>query len=775
MRRRRGGVAADDAEGGKGDGWRGGSGAKTALQTEVDDFIRANNVDEKAADVLRQCLSKVQEAVIQRGDLGTAHNPSSALLARIRDAQTGSMKDTRGGGSGGPTRRMGSSGDQTKRRAGMSRNDDDDGDGGSRRQDDGSGRRGEQWQGQLTEKERHRLEDWFLAVKLLLTWDDTKNFSAEDMEQKMGKFLLEDAQKFRIAARLSTELFIRGVLRAIWDIDRLLRQTNPGNDLKRYSKNSSVLSVLRVLAFELMFTPSITARAIVNAAHQLMDMCGMNLRAERQWISEAVSRMRNSFEKGHQEIDKKRKSQEEKKKLERGMPKDRQPAIRRKAAMAAVAQARPAKTKRAAPPPAPGKRARLQRGVMAADLEEEDEGEEGAEVEEVTVSKSEAAKAAEPATKAVDADLPSDGKEEETGKMKDEKSTKKDDDKEEEKDVVDIDDDDAEDERVDSPQALTRTTPSKGKRPAWRKNLAVQARKRLKRPPVEPDLPADGEEAVSAGPTASPEDEEVSPEDEDAKLPEADEVQDLEEEDAAFEIEEAAELIDDDKEDEEPAEVAEAEKETPEAGEEPPQVSEESGQEAAELDEDGDDRAEGTEDPKAAEEEKPAPEASEEPQEAGEQPEEGPKATEEEKEAAEADEVPQQPAQEEEEEAAKPEAEDTRENGVDVSSVDGENAAEKVGGTDGVEENASESDDLDEDALLQGLQAEAAPPASEADNAPEEDVEEAAAVEEAKPEEKKTALVIEPDTEQAAEPVAEPAAKSAAEPEPALVVDLDDD
>mmetsp|Transcript_23099 Transcript_23099/g.74615 ORF Transcript_23099/g.74615 Transcript_23099/m.74615 type:complete len:460 (+) Transcript_23099:242-1621(+) len=61
---------------------------------EVDDFIKANSVDDRAAEDLRQSSDAVKRAVLARGDLSTARNPSAALLVRIRDARVG-------GGNGG--------------------------------------------------------------------------------------------------------------------------------------------------------------------------------------------------------------------------------------------------------------------------------------------------------------------------------------------------------------------------------------------------------------------------------------------------------------------------------------------------------------------------------------------------------------------------------------------------------------------------------------------------------------------------------------------------
>mmetsp|Transcript_89119 Transcript_89119/g.288644 ORF Transcript_89119/g.288644 Transcript_89119/m.288644 type:complete len:407 (+) Transcript_89119:85-1305(+) len=64
---------------------------------EVEDFIKSNDVDERAAADLRECPPDVQRRALARGDLSSARNPSAALLARIRDARV----EVRGGSSGG--------------------------------------------------------------------------------------------------------------------------------------------------------------------------------------------------------------------------------------------------------------------------------------------------------------------------------------------------------------------------------------------------------------------------------------------------------------------------------------------------------------------------------------------------------------------------------------------------------------------------------------------------------------------------------------------------
>jgi len=66
-------------------------------QEEIDDFVKANDIDDRAAGDLKDCPPTVQRAVLSRGDLSTARNPSAALLVRIRDARVGNT----GGGTPG--------------------------------------------------------------------------------------------------------------------------------------------------------------------------------------------------------------------------------------------------------------------------------------------------------------------------------------------------------------------------------------------------------------------------------------------------------------------------------------------------------------------------------------------------------------------------------------------------------------------------------------------------------------------------------------------------
>jgi len=73
------------------------AGEKAPTREELNEFIKANNIDERAAEDLTDCLPEVQRRVLARGELSSARNPSAALLARIRDARA----VEKGGGSSG--------------------------------------------------------------------------------------------------------------------------------------------------------------------------------------------------------------------------------------------------------------------------------------------------------------------------------------------------------------------------------------------------------------------------------------------------------------------------------------------------------------------------------------------------------------------------------------------------------------------------------------------------------------------------------------------------
>jgi len=179
-------------------------------------------------------------------------------------------------------------------------------------QGDENGGPGQKPRQMTQEKNRLRLEDWFLAVQLLMSWDDRKTNTAESMEQSLKQFMEVDAKKHCTSPRRTSEIFLRGMVRTLFDIDRILRAMNPGDELKGVAKNSTALSILRVLAYDLMWSPGGTVHTAVQGAIDLMERCNLDSKADREWVSEAAKRMRITFEMSHSDWDKKWKAKEEK-------------------------------------------------------------------------------------------------------------------------------------------------------------------------------------------------------------------------------------------------------------------------------------------------------------------------------------------------------------------------------------------------------------------------------------------------------------------------------
>lgn len=55
------------------------------MRTAVENFIRANGLDERAADCLRKCNPPIQQYAMGVGNLHAYRNPSSALVHRIKE------------------------------------------------------------------------------------------------------------------------------------------------------------------------------------------------------------------------------------------------------------------------------------------------------------------------------------------------------------------------------------------------------------------------------------------------------------------------------------------------------------------------------------------------------------------------------------------------------------------------------------------------------------------------------------------------------------------
>lgn len=61
----------------------------TADPEQVEAFIQDNKLDDRASEALRQAAPEVQHIVLHRGGVSDAHNPSSAVQSRLREAERG--------------------------------------------------------------------------------------------------------------------------------------------------------------------------------------------------------------------------------------------------------------------------------------------------------------------------------------------------------------------------------------------------------------------------------------------------------------------------------------------------------------------------------------------------------------------------------------------------------------------------------------------------------------------------------------------------------------
>lgn len=134
-------------------------------------------------------------------------------------------------------------------------------------------------------------DDRLLGVSLLMSWELGSRCSADDLESHLGTFLSRESPP-----RRDSEIFLRGLLRNLSDIDRLLRTLNPTADLERVSKDKVALSVLRTLTYELMWSQR-DARWFEETTDDLIERCGeywaaLPSEADTDWIACAMVRMK---------------------------------------------------------------------------------------------------------------------------------------------------------------------------------------------------------------------------------------------------------------------------------------------------------------------------------------------------------------------------------------------------------------------------------------------------------------------------------------------------
>merc|ERR1712137_145952 len=71
------------------------------------------------------------------------------------------------------------------------------------------------------------------------------------------------------------------------------------------------------MAYEFMWTPNCTPRGAKEGARDLMERVSVSVKADRDWITDAMIRMGEAFEKAHNAWDRKHAAAKEKKRRER--------------------------------------------------------------------------------------------------------------------------------------------------------------------------------------------------------------------------------------------------------------------------------------------------------------------------------------------------------------------------------------------------------------------------------------------------------------------------
>jgi len=97
----RSGAKANDAAASAESGARAAEAGPPPTEEEVEAFIMESGLDEAAAGALKGADPEIQRAVIDRGDLSDARNPSSMLLSRLRQSRQDLGNNDRGGGRSG--------------------------------------------------------------------------------------------------------------------------------------------------------------------------------------------------------------------------------------------------------------------------------------------------------------------------------------------------------------------------------------------------------------------------------------------------------------------------------------------------------------------------------------------------------------------------------------------------------------------------------------------------------------------------------------------------
>lgn len=158
-------------------------------------------------------------------------------------------------------------------------------------------------------KAKLRLHNHLLGVDLLKGYDDQKTTSAEEMEEHLSAFFLQRERK-----QVTSEIFCRGILRAIGDVDRLLRSSSKKEHIDKVTGlGKQNLSIIRVLSYELMWVPKPDFRWVSDIAKSLMDKLNVQ-NEEQKVITDSLKHMWLHFVGAHRKWDENQKQRAEKKK-----------------------------------------------------------------------------------------------------------------------------------------------------------------------------------------------------------------------------------------------------------------------------------------------------------------------------------------------------------------------------------------------------------------------------------------------------------------------------
>lgn len=141
------------------------------------------------------------------------------------------------------------------------------------------------------------LDEWFLGVHLLTSRSCFRQMkreaSTDGAEVDVAAFLEDALQRHSIAPRRDLEIFLRALVRNLWDVDRLLHEMNSEDELRQVERDFLVLGVVRTVTHELLWS-SRDAAWFGEMVGRLAERCEL-AREDGEWISSAVMGMKKQL------------------------------------------------------------------------------------------------------------------------------------------------------------------------------------------------------------------------------------------------------------------------------------------------------------------------------------------------------------------------------------------------------------------------------------------------------------------------------------------------